>query len=708
MDPNKNSAQNKTVTDIYASHVFSDDVMKQRLPEHVYLKLKDTIEKRRPLNRDIADQVAGAMMEWAVEKGATHYTHWFQPMNSITAEKHESFIENAGPGRVIMEFSGKELIQGEPDASSFPSGGIRSTFEARGYSVWDATSPAFLREDLTGVTLYIPTAFYSYHGEALDKKTPLLRSMEALSNQSRRIMKIFGDSITETVIASVGAEQEYFLIDKSYYNQRTDLQFTGRTVFGAPPPKGQEMEDHYFGSLKERIADFMRQVDVELWKLGISAKTKHHEVAPGQYELALIHTNCNVATDHNQLLMDTICKIAERNELVCLLHAKPFKGINGSGKHNNWSIVTDHGINLLEPGQTPEEKIRFLVFLTAILKAVDSHADLLRFGAATPDNDERLGQHEAPPAIISVFLGDFLTDLLDNMETKTGSKRSFHKTLQGGVSTLPALLRDDTDRNRTSPFAFTGNKFEFRMVSSLASVARPNIILNTIVADILNEFADILEHSENPLHKAEELIRETYTKHKRIVFNGNGYSDEWREEAKKRGLLEFPSSLDVYPELVSEKNISLFERQKVFNVSELKARAEIHIDTFIKQLCIEANTMIRMARTEILPAVLSCQKELLELVKIQTETGIPHGAEKEYAKTYRLHVLNFMKHLDKLEQTQSEEQPCSLEDFSACQSYRDKLRHTMASLRYEGDWLECHTPRHLWPFPVYADILYKI
>ena len=705
----KNEASlRKAVTDIYASHVFSDEVMKQRLPEHVYLKLKDTIEKGYPLNRDIADQVANAMMEWAVEKGATHYTHWFQPMNGITAEKHESFIENAGPGRVIMEFSGKELIQGEPDASSFPSGGIRSTFEARGYSVWDATSPAFLREDLTGVTLYIPTAFYSYHGEALDKKTPLLRSMEALSTQSLRILKIFGDTKTETIHASVGAEQEYFLIDKQFYNLRSDLQFTGRTVFGAPPPKGQEMEDHYFGSLKERIADFMRQVDMELWKLGISAKTKHHEVAPGQYELALIHNNCNIATDHNQLVMDTITKIAERNELVCLLHAKPFKGINGSGKHNNWSIVTDHGVNLLEPGYTTEEKLRFLVFLTAILKAVDCHADLLRFGAATPDNDERLGQHEAPPTIISVFLGDFLTDLLDNLERRTGSKRSFTKILQGGVITLPAVLRDDTDRNRTSPFAFTGNKFEFRMVSSLASVARPNIILNTIVADVLDEFADILAKAENPLLKAEELVRETYTKHKRVVFNGNGYSEEWREEAKKRNLPDYPSSLDVYPELIAVKNIRLFERQKVYNLSELKARTEIHIDMYMKQLRIEANTMIRMARTEILPAVLSCQKELLELVKIQTETGIPHGAEKEYAKTYRQHVLNFMKDLETLGKVVIDEKPCNLEDFSACSSYRDKLRIVMSSLRREGDWLECHTPKHIWPFPVYGEILYKI
>lgn len=702
------SSLRKTVTDIFASHVFSDDVMKQRLPEHVYLKLKDTIEKRRPLDRDIADQVANAMMEWAVEKGATHYTHWFQPMNGITAEKHESFIENAGPGRVIMEFSGKELIQGEPDASSFPSGGIRSTFEARGYSVWDATSPAFLREDLTGVTLYIPTAFYSYHGEALDKKTPLLRSMEALSAQCIKILRIFGDIQTETIHASVGAEQEYFLIDKKYYNLRSDLQFTGRTVFGAPPPKGQEMEDHYFGSLKERIADFMRQVDVELWKLGISAKTKHHEVAPGQYELALIHNNCNIATDHNQLLMDAISKIAERNELVCLLHAKPFKGINGSGKHNNWSIVTDQGVNLLEPGFTPVEKLRFLVFLTAILKAVDCHADLLRFGAATPDNDERLGQHEAPPAIISVFLGDFLTDLLDNLERGTGSKRSFHKTLQGGVSTLPAVLRDDTDRNRTSPFAFTGNKFEFRMVSSLASVARPNIILNTIVADVLDEFARILSNTDNVIETAEELVRDTYSKHKRVVFNGNGYSEDWRIEAKKRGLPDFPSSLDVYPELVAEKNISLFERQNVYNESELKARAEIHIDMFMKQFRIEANTMIRMARTEILPAVLSWQKELLELVKIQTETGIPHGAEKEYAKIYRQHVLNFIKQLEILEKTEKEEKPCSLEDFPACKSYRDILRAVMTSLRSEGDWLEIHTPKHVWPFPVYGEILYRI
>jgi glutamine synthetase len=696
------------VTEIFATHVFNDEVMQQRLPEHIYLKLKETIDKGRALDREIADHVANAMKEWALEKGATHYTHWFQPMNGITAEKHESFIENAGPGRIVMEFSGKELIQGEPDASSFPSGGIRSTFEARGYSVWDATSPAFLREDLTGVTLYIPTAFYSYHGEALDKKTPLLRSMQALSNQSLRILKIFGDSQTERVHASVGAEQEYFLMDKYYYNLRTDLQFTGRTVFGAPPPKGQEMEDHYFGSMKERITDFMRQVDIELWKLGISAKTKHHEVAPGQYELALIHNNCNIATDHNQLLMDTISKIAERNELVCLLHAKPFKGINGSGKHNNWSIVTDQGVNLLEPGFTPEEKLRFLVFLTAILKAVDCHADLLRFGAATPDNDERLGQHEAPPAIISVFLGDFLTHLLDSLEQGVDSTKDFTKTLRGGVNTLPPVLRDNTDRNRTSPFAFTGNKFEFRMVSSLASVARPNIMLNAIVADVLDEFATILEKAENPLKKAQELVRESYTKHKRVVFNGNGYSDDWREEAKQRKLPEYPSSLDVYPELLSNKNTALFKRQHIFNQSELKARAEIFIDTYMKQLRIEANTMIRMARTEILPTVLSYQKELLELVKIQTETGISHGAEKEHAKMYRQHVLGFIKHLESLEKAVSQQHPCNPEDFKGCQSIRDHLRSVMNALRDEGDWLELHTPKKVWPFPVYSEILYRV
>ncbi len=705
---NNKPISSQPVTDIFATHVFNDEVMQQRLPEHIYLKLKETIDKGRALDRDIADHVAAAMKDWAVEKGATHYTHWFQPMNGITAEKHESFIENAGPGRVVMAFSGKELIQGEPDASSFPSGGIRSTFEARGYSVWDATSPAFLREDLTGVTLYIPTAFYSYNGEALDKKTPLLRSMQALSEQSLRILKIFGETHTERVHASVGAEQEYFLMDKYYYNLRTDLQFTGRTVFGAPPPKGQEMEDHYFGSMKERITDFMRQVDVELWKLGISAKTKHHEVAPGQYELALIHTNCNVATDHNQLVMDTITKIAERNELVCLLHAKPFKGINGSGKHNNWSLVTDGGTNLLEPGFTPEEKLRFLVFLTAILKAVDCHADLLRFGASTPDNDERLGQHEAPPAIISVFLGDFLTHLLDSLEQGSDSTKDFAKTLHGGVNTLPPVLRDNTDRNRTSPFAFTGNKFEFRMVSSLASVARPNIMLNTIVAEVLDEFATILEKAKDPLKTAQELVRDTYAKHKRVVFNGNGYSDDWREEAKQRGLPEYPSSLDVYPELLKEKNVKLFERQHVFNLSELKARAGIYIDTYMKQLRIEANTMIRMARTEILPVVLAYQKELLDLVKIQAETGIPHGEEKKQAKIYRQHVLGFIKHLKSLENTVQQQEPCSLDDFTGCQSLRDKLRSVMNALRDEGDWLECHTPKRNWPCPVYEEIRYRV
>lgn len=705
---NTKPISSQPVTEIFASNVFSDEVMQQRLPEHIYLKLKDTIEKGRPLDRDIADHVANAMKEWALEKGATHYTHWFQPMNGITAEKHESFIENAGPGRIVMEFSGKELVQGEPDASSFPSGGIRSTFEARGYSVWDATSPAFLREDLTGVTLYIPTAFYSYHGEALDKKTPLLRSMQALSEQSLRILRIFGDTHTERVHASVGAEQEYFLIDKTLYNQRADLQFTGRTLFGAPPPKGQEMEDHYFGSMKERITDFMRQVDVELWKLGISAKTKHHEVAPGQYELALIHNNCNVATDHNQLVMDTISKIAERNDLVCLLHAKPFKGINGSGKHNNWSIVTDQGVNLLEPGFTPEEKLRFLVFLTAILKAVDSHADVLRLGASTPDNDERLGQHEAPPAIISVFLGDFLTHLLENLEKGADSTKKFTKTLSGGVNTLPPVLRDNTDRNRTSPFAFTGNKFEFRMVSSLASVARPNIMLNTIVADVLDEFATRLESSKNPLKEAQDMVRETYSRHKRVVFNGNGYADEWRHEAKKRGLPEYPSSLDVYPELLSEKNVALFQRQKVFNLSELKARTEIYIDTYMKQLRIEVNTMIRMAQTGILPAVLLYQKELLELVKIQSDTGIPHSSEKDYLKNYRRHVLAFMKNLKSLESAASQYQVCNPGNFKECLTMRDSLRAMMNALRDEGDWLECHTPKEKWPFPVYGEILYRV
>ncbi|MDD5582297.1 MAG: glutamine synthetase III [Candidatus Marinimicrobia bacterium] len=699
---------NTFVPKIFATHVFTEDIMKQRLPEHIFLKVKNTLEKGHLLDQESAEYIAKAMKEWAIERGATHFTHWFQPMNGITAEKHESFIENAGPGHVIMEFSGKELIQGESDASSFPSGGIRSTFEARGYTVWDATSPAFLREDLTGVTLYIPTAFYSYNGEALDKKTPLLRSMQALSKQTLRILRTFGDTETERVYASVGAEQEYFLIDKHYYTMRTDLQFTGRTLFGAPPPKGQEMEDHYYGSIKERISDFMRQVDIELWKLGISAKTKHHEVAPGQYELALIHNNCNLSTDHNQLLMDTITKIAERNNLVCLLHAKPFQGVNGSGKHNNWSIITDKGINLLEPGKTSQEKLRFLLFLSAILKAVDCHADLLRFAAATPDNDERLGHHEAPPVIISVFLGDFLTSVFDSLENGSRVSPTLSKTLHGGVNTLPPVLKDNTDRNRTSPFAFTGNKFEFRMVSSQASLARPNIVLNTIVADVLDEFATLLEKAKDPLKKAHELIRETYKAHKRIVFNGNGYSDAWREEAKQRGLPEFISALDVYPELITEKNITLFARQKVFNLAELKARAEIYVDMFMRHLFIEANTMIRMTHTQLLPAVFEYQKNILALIKVQRETDFLQQEEKIYAKNYQQHVLELMKHLDSLESAMAINVPCTLENVTTCQKNRDNIRRAMNHLRKEADWLECHTSKHIWPFPGYEEVLYKI
>ena len=586
--------QKISIVELYGTNVFNDAQMREHLPKKIYTELQHTIEEGAELNASVAEVVANAMKDWAMERGATHFTHWFQPMTGITAEKHDSFL-TVNNGKAITEFSGKELIKGESDASSFPSGGLRATFEARGYTAWDCTSPAFLREDSAGVTLCIPTAFCSYTGEALDKKTPLLRSVEAINKQALRILRLFGNTTSKKINIYAGAEQEYFLIDRELYKQRKDLIFTGRTLFGAAPPKGQELDDHYFGSIKERIAKFMKELNVELWKMGVSAKTQHNEVAPAQHELALIYDTCNIATDHNQLVMKSMKRIASHHGLACLLHEKPFAGVNGSGKHNNWSMGTDDGQNLLDPGKTPHENAQFLLFLVAVIKAVDLHAALIRHSASNPGNDHRLGAGEAPPAIVSIFLGDQLTDIFEQIEHGEATSSIQGGKMKVGVNTLPILKKDATDRNRTSPFAFTGNKFEFRMVPSSGSISGPNFILNTVVADVLKEFADELEKAEDFTTAVHELIHKTYVEHKRVIFNGNGYSGEWIEEAEKRGLPNLPTMVDAIPALTYDKTIETFERHKVLNFAELQSRAEIHYESYIKQINIEARTMIDIA-----------------------------------------------------------------------------------------------------------------
>lgn len=696
------------VSEIFASNVFNDQVMQQRLPKNTYKLLKNTVEKGMPLEPNIAEIVANAMKDWAIEKGATHYTHWFQPLNGVTAEKHESFISPTGSGRVIMEFSGKELIQGEPDASSFPSGGIRTTFEARGYTAWDATSPAFLKEDTTGVTLYIPTAFYSYTGDALDKKTPLLRSIDSLNRQAIRILRLFGNTTATRVTPSVGPEQEYFLIDQDYYLRRLDLQLTGRTLFGARPPKGHELNDHYFGSIKERVAAFMRELDVELWKLGVSAKTKHNEVAPHQFELAPIYTGCNIATDQNQLVMDTMTKVARHHKLVCLLHPKPFAGVNGSGKHNNWSIATDDGVNLLEPGQTPDENAQFLLFLSAIIRAVDMHADLLRIGAADAGNDHRLGGHEAPPAVISIYLGELLTDILENIEKgqRKGRKENGHITI--GITTLPPLPKDSTDRNRTSPFAFTGNKFEFRMVASSASIARPNMFLNTIVADVLQEFADRLEKTDDLHPEIQSIIRETYSAHKRIIFNGDGYSVNWTDEANKRGLPVFKTAIDAYDQLIADKNRVLFKRQNVLTENELVARYNILVELYVKQILIEANTMVSLARHEIMPSVVKTLGNYSDTARKSADVGFSSKSLLEIVKKINEILDAFSDGINRLEQAVKDIESCCSEGINKAKSIRDKLLPAMESLRASGDLLETLTAAEDWSLPTYADMLFKM
>jgi len=685
--------------------VFNDAVMQARLPKDAYNALKKVINEGTHLELDIANVVANAMKDWAVERGATHFTHWFQPMTGITAEKHDSFISPKKDGRVIMEFSGKELVRGEPDASSFPSGGLRATFEARGYTVWDITSYAFIKDG----TLYIPTAFCSYSGEALDKKTPLLRSMEAINKQALRILRLFGINDAKRVVTTVGPEQEYFLIDKEVYLKRPDLIYTGRTLFGARPPKGQEMDDHYFGNIKNRVSAYMKELEEELWKLGVPAKTKHNEVAPAQHELAPIFSTTNIATDHNQLTMELMKSIANKHGLTCLLHEKPFAGVNGSGKHNNWSITTDTGLNLLEPGETPYENAQFLLFLVAVIKAVDEYQDLLRVSVASAGNDHRLGANEAPPAIVSMFLGDELTQILEAIENGTAYHGKEKHQMEIGVTVLPHFPKDTTDRNRTSPFAFTGNKFEFRMLGSAFSVAGPNIVLNTAVAEVLREFADVLENSTNFKEDLSNLIKKTIRDHKRIIFNGNNYSEEWVLEAKKRGLSNLKTTVDALPAFISPKSIELFTRHHVFSESEIHSRYEILLENYSKTLHIEALTLIDMVKKGIIPACISYQNELLQLLSSKKafkdfDSSLEEGL---ISKLSRLSGCLAVK-LEALENAVIETKSAHMDALSLARFYRDRVFSAMSELRLIIDELETIVAKKHWPYPTYAEILYSV
>ncbi len=702
----ENTSILSNLSGIYGSNVFNDAVMRERLPKATYKALKKTIDEGLPLTSDVAEVVANAMKDWAIEKGATHFTHWFQPMTGITAEKHDSFISPTSDGKVISEFSGKELIKGEPDASSFPSGGLRATFEARGYTAWDCTSPAFFKDG----SLCIPTAFCSYTGEALDKKTPLLRSMEALSKQAIRILKLFGNTTATRVTATVGAEQEYFLIDKELYDLRKDLIYTGRTLFGSKPPKGQELEDHYFGSLKERISAFMKELDEECWKLGIPAKTKHNEVAPAQHELAPIFGTTNIATDHNQLLMEIMKKVALRHGLVCLLHEKPFAGVNGSGKHNNWSMSSNDGQNLLDPGKTPHENAQFLLFLTTVIKAVDDYADLLRASAATPGNDHRLGANEAPPAIISIFLGEQLTDILEQIENGKALNSKDGGLLKIGVSTLPALPKDTTDRNRTSPFAFTGNKFEFRMVGSSASVATPNYVLNTIVADTLEQIADKLEKAKDFDAEVQKIILDIVKKHKNIIFNGNNYSDEWVTEAEKRGLPNTRNTVEAVAAFVAPKNVKILEKHNVLSKIELESRYEIALENYVKTINIEALAALEIAKRQILPAAITFVSELANTINSVKATGIDAdiSAETDLLKTASALAASFKKNTDSLEKKLDKASKHSGSTYDHACYYRDEIFTLMSALRADADKLEEIVSDDIWPLPTYGDMLFNV
>ena len=702
--------KNVNITEIFGEYVFNDTVMRERLPKQIYKELKSTIEGRKNLDPVVADVVAEAIKEWAIEKGATHYTHWFQPLTGTTAEKHDSFISALQPdGKVMMEFSGKELIKGEPDASSFPSGGLRATFEARGYTAWDCTSPVFVKKDAAGTILCIPTAFCSYTGEALDKKTPLLRSMEAINTQSIRLLRLFGNTTSKRVTPSVGPEQEYFLVDREKYLKRKDLIFTGRTLFGAMPPKGQELDDHYFGAIRERIAAYMKDVNEELWKLGVTAKTQHNEVAPAQHELAVVYGEANVAVDHNQLVMEVLKKVAGRHGLQCLLHEKPFAGVNGSGKHNNWSITTDDGKNLLDPGKTPHENVQFLLVLTCILKAVDKHADLLRESAADVGNDHRLGANEAPPAIISVFLGEQLDDVLGQL-IETGSATSSIKggTLKTGVKSLPDFAKDATDRNRTSPFAFTGNKFEFRMVGSSDSIASPNIVLNTIVAEAFSEVCDRLEKAEDFDMEVHDIIKEYATEHQRIVFNGNGYSDEWVKEAEERGLPNIRSMVEAIGALTTEKAVNLFEKFGVFTKKELESRAEIQYEAYAKAINIEAKAMIDIAGKQIIPAVVTYATNLAnsintvkaagcDIVDVQTELLKETSAMLKETKAALTKLIDVTEKAGNMGEGKAQ-----------AEYYRDEVKSAMEALRAPVDKLEMIVDKDVWPMPSYGDLIFEV
>ena len=698
-------AQN--IPELYGSLVFNDKVMRSKLPKDMYKALKKTIENGTHLELDVANSVAVAMKEWATENGATHYTHWFQPMTNVTAEKHDSFISPTGDGQVIMDFSGKELVKGEPDASSFPSGGLRATFEARGYTAWDPTSPAFIKDG----TLYIPTAFCSYSGEALDKKTPLLRSMETLDKEATNLLHIIGNKEVKHVNTTVGPEQEYFLVDKELYKQRKDLVFCGRTLIGAPAPKGQEMEDHYFGALKPRVAAYMHDLDVELWKLGIPAKTKHNEVAPAQHELAPVFDTTNVAVDHNQLTMEVMKKVADKHGLVCLLHEKPFEGINGSGKHNNWSMITDTGVNILDPGKTPAENTQFLIFLTAVIKAVDEYADVLRISVASAGNDHRLGANEAPPAVVSVFLGDELTEILKSIENGEYFAGSRAVQMDIGAKVLPHFVKDNTDRNRTSPFAFTGNKFEFRMLGSEASVANPNIILNTAVAECVHQFAEQLkdvpdDKMDDAIH---ELIKKTITDHKRVIFNGNGYTDEWIEEAEKRGLFNLKSTPDALPQWIADKNIELFTKYHIFTKEEIESRYEIWLESYSKILNIESNTMVEMVQKDFLPSVFAYIDKVAAtaVAKKSVVSDVSTASEGKLIKELSELADEISTGLDTLKADTAK--ALATEDpLANAKAYQTVVFSDMETLRKSVDAAETLIPDALLPYPTYDKLLFSV
>ena len=698
----------QSIPEMYGSLVFNDKVMRSKLPKDMYKALKKTIENGTHLELDVANSVAVAMKEWATENGATHYTHWFQPMTNVTAEKHDSFISPTGDGQVIMDFSGKELVKGEPDASSFPSGGLRATFEARGYTAWDPTSPAFIKDK----TLYIPTAFCSYSGEALDKKTPLLRSMDVLNKEAVRILHILGNKDVRHIDTTVGPEQEYFLVNKDLYKKRKDLIFCGRTLLGASAPKGQEMEDHYFGALKPRVAAYMHDLDEELWKLGIPAKTKHNEVAPAQHELAPVFDTTNVAVDHNQLTMEIMKKVADKHNMVCLLHEKPFEGINGSGKHNNWSMSTDTGVNLLDPGKTPAENTQFLVFLVAVIKAVDDYADLLRVSVASAGNDHRLGANEAPPAIVSIFLGDELTDVLKSIENDTFFSNKHAVQMDIGAKVLPHFIKDTTDRNRTSPFAFTGNKFEFRMLGSAASVANPNIVLNTAVAEVLAEFSAALkdvpeEEMESAVHA---LLKKTIEEHKRIIFNGNGYTDEWVEEAEKRGLYNLKTTPDALPHFIAEKNIELFTKHGIFTREELFSRYEIWLENYYKTINIESNTLAEMIQKQVIPSVYTYVEKLADTAAAKKSVVADISVASEAALISKLSTLadTMAKDLETLK-ADTAKALASSDDVLACsKAYQETVLEDMETLRKSADEAEALIPDELLPYPTYDELLFSI